>query len=140
MTGTGMHYRPVHGRAVARTARGCAPVDVSANLVISLFLALAVLLSAMVSTNAVHHSFDIEAPQVESVSKASAQTPDAPSSPTKSRIPGLCTGHCAAHTLTLPATPPLVFIPYILRAGWWSANDQVTLVSRPALLERPPRV
>lgn len=59
--------------------------------------------------------------------------------PIKSRLPGLCTGHCVAHSLTLPAQFIQTVISFARRTDWLIVDDQWSQASRPERLERPPR-
>ncbi|PIB92803.1 hypothetical protein CSW62_15245 [Caulobacter sp. FWC2] len=69
-----------------------------------------------------------------------AKTPTDHKAPQKKDVAGLCTGHCVAHTLTLPAFSALAIVPFVHRAVWSVFQDPWLQVSRPALLDRPPRV
>jgi len=61
------------------------------------------------------------------------------SAPNKNRLPGLCTGHCVAHALTLPAQLVKAVAPFARRTDWLIVDDQGSQASRPERLERPPR-
>jgi hypothetical protein len=82
---------------------------------------------------------------LEGDSVASAPTVEATKAPAKhtgpsKSAPATCTGHCASHTMSLPAQIVASDVPYIERTGWSVLNDQWSEASRPARLERPPRV
>ena len=139
MTGMGTFPQHAKKRVANKAIRARVGVSSGAHLVVSLMVALAVLLGAMFSTSAAHLSFDNDAPALQCATEVAAKSPDTPDAPVKSRVLGLCTGHCTAHILTLPASSPAVFVFYFLRASWWATNDLVAQVSRPTLLERPPR-
>ena len=140
MTGMGTFPQHTKKRVANKAIRARVGVSSGAHFVVSLLVALAVLLSAMLSPSAAHLGFDNDAPAIQTAADVSAKSPATPDAPVKSRVLGLCTGHCTAHILTLPASSPAVFVLYFLRASWWATNDLVAQVTRPALLERPPRV
>ena len=140
MTGMGKFPQHAKKRVADKAIRARVGVSSGAHFVVSLLVALAVLLSAMLSPSAAHLGFDNDAPAIQTAADVSAKSPATPDAPVKSRVLSLCTGHCTAHTLTLPASSPAMFVLYVLRASWWATNDSVAQASRPALLERPPRV
>ncbi|PZQ55688.1 MAG: hypothetical protein DI570_21745 [Phenylobacterium zucineum] len=55
-------------------------------------------------------------------------------------LQALCTGHCAAHAFNLPPLFIDSVVPFVIRAAWPFVEDQTSHASRPARLERPPRV
>lgn len=152
MTKTGIRYRPRQGafgskrltagrsRSSGAFARGPGLVEIAPRVLMSLVVVVAFLMCAVFSGPATHRSIETDIPSSVLLMKDVAKAPGEAGTPVKSLLPGLCNGHCAAHTLTLPALLLLPAAPFVLRATWWVFDDQVGQVTRPALLERPPRV
>lgn len=69
-----------------------------------------------------------------------AKAPANQTAPSKGAVPALCTGHCAAHIMSLPIQITQAVVPFELRAAWIVFNDQWMQASSPSRLERPPRV
>lgn len=108
--------------------------------VLAAFLVFAVIFGSVICGPGAHQLLegDIAASvqPVGDVAEASGQ----PTQPAKGKVPGLCTGHCAAHALSLPALLAQSAVPFMNRAIWLVVNDQWSHASSPARLERPPRV
>lgn len=104
----------------------------------TLLLALAFLAGAVFYGPAAHRLIEADAPAVALARDVAM--PGAPTAPAKGHVVGFCTGHCAAHVLTLPALSPQPIVPMMIQSTWTVVDDQVSQAARPALLERPPRV
>lgn len=108
--------------------------------VLTAFLVFAVIFGAVICGPGAHQLIegDIAASvqPVGGVAEASGE----PAQPAKGKAPGLCTGHCAAHALSLPALIAQPAVPFLNRAVWLVIDDQWSHASSPARLERPPRV
>lgn len=107
--------------------------------VLTAFLVLAFIFGTIVSSPATHEWLEGEpAASIQALGDA-AKAPADHKAPLKKDRAGLCTGHCVAHTLTLPAFFAQAIVPIALRAVWSVFEDPWLQVSRPVLLERPPR-
>lgn len=153
MIGTVMHDHPLSlsGRAGGRSGL-CASRDKSRpwTLITTIFsrarsglavlLVFALLLGSAVNCSAAERWLDGDAlTSAQTVEKA-AQAPSEQGSAAKGHPAGVCTGHCAAHAFGLPAQPFHTAAPTPRPADWRIAHDQWAQASRPARLERPPRV
>ncbi len=104
------------------------------------FLVFAVIFGSVICGPAAHQLLEGDiAVSVQSVGDV-AEASGEPSAPAKGSVPGLCTGHCAAHALSLPALIAQSAVPFMNRAIWLVVDDQWSHASSPARLERPPRV
>jgi hypothetical protein len=104
------------------------------------FLVLAVIFGSFICGPGAHQLLEGDvAASVQSVGEV-AEASGEPAQPAKSKVPGLCTGHCAAHALSLPALIGQSAVPFLNRAVWLVVNDQWSHASGPTRLERPPRV
>lgn len=108
-------------------------------MLLTLLLALVFLAGTAFYSPAAHQLIESDASAIMLV-KEVVKAPGEPTTPTKNHMPGLCTGHCAAHVLTLPILNPQLTAPIMIRSIWLVVDDQASQASRPALLERPPRV
>jgi len=125
-------YRTVKGQA-ASLASG-------ARIFLTLLLAVILLASAAFYTPATHQLIESDAPAAGTPVKEAAKASREPVAPAKGLMPGICTGHCAAHFLTLPALSHQPVVPIMIRSAWLVVDDLASQASRPALPERPPRV
>ncbi|MDP1909291.1 MAG: hypothetical protein Q8K85_13405 [Hyphomicrobium sp.] len=104
------------------------------------FLVFAVIFGSVICGPAAHQLLEgdiaVSVQSVGDVAEASGEQ----GAPAKGSVPGLCTGHCAAHALSLPALIAQSNVPFVNRAVWLVINDQWSHASSPARLERPPRV
>jgi hypothetical protein len=108
--------------------------------VLTAFLVFAVIFGSVICGTAAHQSLEGDiAASVQSVGDV-ADASDEPAGPAEGSVPGLCTGHCAAHAFGLPALMAQSAVPFVNRAVWLVVDDQWSHASRPARLERPPRV
>lgn len=106
---------------------------------LTLLIALLFLTGAALYSPAAHSLIEADAPSITLANEA-VNALGEPTTPAKSAMPSLCTGHCAAHVLTLPILSPEPGPPIMVRSVWLVVNDQASQASSPALLERPPRV
>lgn len=114
------------------------PFDV--RKVLTAFLVFAVLFGSVICGPGAHQLLEGDiAASVQPVGEV-AETSGEPAQPAKGKVPGLCTGHCAAHALSLPALISQSAVPFMNRAVWLVVDDQWSHASSPARLERPPRV
>ncbi len=111
-----------------------------ARIFLAFLLAVTLLASAAFYTPSAHQLIESDASAASTLVKETAKATGEPVAPAKSHMPGLCTGHCAAHFLTLPALSNQAVVPIMIRSAWLVVNDRASTASRPALLERPPRL
>lgn len=115
-------------------------LSISFRQLLTAVVVLAFVFGTIASSPAAHRWLEGEpATSVQAVDGL-AKTPTDHKAPQKKDVAGLCTGHCVAHTLTLPAFSALAIVPFVHRAVWSVFQDPWLQVSRPALLDRPPRV
>ncbi len=108
--------------------------------VLTAFLVFAVLFGSVICGPAAHHLLEGDiAASVQAIGDV-ADASGEPAEPAKGSVPGLCTGHCAAHAFSLPAMIAQSAVPFVNRAAWLVINDQWSHASSPARLDRPPRV
>lgn len=108
--------------------------------VFTAFLVFAVIFGSVICGPGAHQLLEGDiAASVQPVGDV-AEASGGPSQPAKGKAPGLCTGHCAAHALSLPALIAQSAVPFMSRAVWLVIDDQWSHASSPARLERPPRV
>lgn len=131
--GTSVHHLPAaRGPGLLRAApRG-----------LTAFLLVAFVLGSLVCSPAAHHWLDADADQPVTAQAMSnvAKSPAGHETPIKGALGGLCTGHCASHSIALPAVFIASATPFLKQTVWRVANDQWAQASAPARLERPPRV
>lgn len=128
----GVLHREVRGLLGAATA-------LSLRQLLTAALMLAFVFGTIMSTPAAHEWFEAEpAASVQTLDDADALATDQ-KAPLKKEAGRLCTGHCVAHTLTLPASYALAVAPALQRAIWGLFQDQRLQAARPTLLDRPPR-
>lgn len=103
-------------------------------------LLLSFVLGTVICGPAAHQALESGAPSGARATEILAQkAPVEQGAPVKSRLPSLCTGHCVAHSLTLPAQFIQAVVPFVRRTNWSIIDDQWSQASRPGRLERPPR-
>lgn len=133
-------------RDAARTIR----IHLPPRLVFATLLIFAFVLGSVMCGPAEHLLLEAQQPtlsQVASVDNATASRLDADvakapvghKTPTKSPVP-LCTGHCAAHFMSLPVQFAQAVAPFELPIVWAFSHDRRVQISDPSRLERPPRV
>lgn len=94
---------------------------------------------------AAHAAYDIEEPAAvqmvdgQMVHQAVQKVVADHQTPAKKTPANLCTGHCVAHTLSLPAGFDMVAAPFAHRALWTPQQDHLRIDARPDSLDRPPR-
>lgn len=106
------------------------------------FFLVAFVLGSVICSPAAHHWLDADAEQPVSAQAISQVAKSAPGheAPLKGGLGSLCTGHCASHSIALPAVFVASATPFLKQAVWHLGNDQWAQASAPARLERPPRV
>lgn len=103
-------------------------------------LSLSFLLGIVICGPAAHQALEPSSPiGIQAVERVAQSAPVEHGAPIKSKLPGLCTGHCVAHSLTLPAQFLQAVVPFARRTVWLVVDDQWSQASRPERLERPPR-
>jgi hypothetical protein len=141
------------GRELLRRCRDGARairLRLSGRLVFATLLIFAFVLGSVMCGPAEHLLLEAQQPtlsRVASVDSAMAsrvdveiaKTPVGHTSPTKSPAP-LCTGHCAAHFMSLPVQFAQAVAPIELPIVWEFSHDRRVQISDPSRLERPPRV
>jgi hypothetical protein len=135
-----------HCRDAARSIR----IRLPGRLVFATLLIFAFVLGSVMCGPAEHLLLEAQQPtlsQVALVDSATAsgvdaeiaQAPLGHTTPTKSPAP-LCTGHCAAHFMSLPVQFAQAVAPFELPIVWEISHDRRVQISDPSRLERPPRV
>ncbi len=109
-------------------------------LLILLFVAIFAISGGLATTSAAHAAAEGTSVSTAPVSSPidGKQTQNDHGNPAKPDV-GLCSGHCAAHTLCLVVAQARPIVLRIDRTAWPVINDQWGQVPRPSLLERPPR-
>ena len=125
-------------RGLAFATLGC--LSISFRQLLTAVVVLAFVFGTIASSPAAHRWLEGEPAASVQAFDGLAKAPTDHKAPQKKDVAGLCTGHCVAHTLTLPAFSALAIVPFVHRAVWSVFQDPWLQVSRPALLDRPPRV
>lgn len=132
--------RVSRGGATARLSkwvRGLTTFDVR-RAVVGLFL-LAFFVGSVVCGPAEHRTMEVGGQGATPAVSVAAKTSSGHQAPAKGSPAAPCTGHCAAHTIALPAIFSASAAPFVLSAVWSMANDQLVIAALSARLERPPR-
>lgn len=141
------------GREVLQRCQNAAQairIRLPGRLVFATLLIFAFVLGSVLCGPAEHLLLESQQPtlsQVASVDSATvsrldaeiAKAPVGHTAPTKSPLP-LCTGHCAAHFMSLPVQFAQAVAPFELPIVWAYSHDRRVQISDPSRLERPPRV
>jgi hypothetical protein len=100
---------------------------------------LAFLIGSVVCGPAEHRMMEVGGQTAASAVSLASKTTNGHQTPAKGSPAAPCTGHCAAHTIALPAIFSASPAPFVLSAAWNMANDQLVVEALSARLERPPR-
>jgi hypothetical protein len=144
MVGLALHGRQVGRNAETWRSRRGPSARFSFGKVMALVVTIAFLIGIVVCGPAEHAALETETP---SAAQVVASTVEAPAvikvagdhkAPVKKAL-SACTGHCAAHGVSLPVSFAPETVAFANRAVWQPQQDQRLLGDRAVLLDRPPR-
>lgn len=133
--------RAEHGRGRAAFPS----FSVEARRLLTAFLVFSVVFVSVVYGPTAHQWFErdssagVQLVQDVAISADIGKAPAEQGAPAKRGAQALCTGHCAAHALSLPTLFIQSVVQFVDRAVWPVLDDQWAQVTRPSRLERPPR-
>ena len=144
MAAMALQDRQRGGDAVTRCSRRAAGARLGLGRILALFVTIAFLFGIVVGGPAEHAAFEGEPSSAVHVLASNPSSPASLKAPGDHKAPvnkalDACTGHCAAHGTSLPASFALEAVTIAERAPWQPEQDHRLVAGRPMLLDRPPR-
>jgi hypothetical protein len=144
MVGLALHGWQVGGNAAKRRSRRGQPVRFTFGKAVALFVTVVFLMGIVICGPAEHAALETETSVASQVMASNVQAPAVIKVAGDQKVPvkktlAACTGHCSAHSISLPVSFAPQTVAFEDRAAWQPVQDQGLLIERPVLLDRPPR-
>lgn len=144
MAAFALHARYLDSSVGPRRSRRVGVTRFGFGQLLPLLLVVAFLIGTLVCGPAEHAALETSPTAALPMATSNLETPallkvaDDHKAPVKKSLDA-CTGHCATHSVSLPAAFALETASFSKRATWLPQQDTLRLTNRPALLDRPPR-
>lgn len=144
MAGLALYGWQAGGNATKRRARRGQPVRFTFGKAVALFVTVVFLMGIVICGPAEHAALETETSVASQVMASNVQAPAVVKVAGDHKVPAkkplaTCTGHCSAHSISLPASFSPQTAAFEDRAAWRPVQDQGLLIERSVLLDRPPR-